>query len=55
MYTEDEAKTKWCPWSKGQYPRETCCKASECMRWGWVKGPTEGQPRKGYCGKLGKP
>ncbi len=30
---KEEAKKKWCPYAKGQYPRQTHCKASECMMW----------------------
>lgn len=58
--TEDEAKTKWCPfaraliWTTGpslnrydgdeNLERETCCLASACMAWRLFK---EGQ---GFCG-----
>lgn len=51
MYTEDEAKTKWCPQVRfhGNYehgggdnrPVEGCgvqCLGSGCMMWRWAKG-----------------
>ena len=31
--TEEEAKTKWCPYRKGQFPNETYCITSDCMAW----------------------
>jgi len=62
--TEDEAKTKWCPQAKGQYPSQTYCIASECMMWEWdmeFGEPTGAIQRKekstvnGYCGLSGQP
>jgi hypothetical protein len=29
------------------------CLASGCAAWRWMTGPTEGQPRQGYCGLAG--
>lgn len=55
MYTEEEAKEKWCPLlNPTGHPIIYRCNASECMAWRW--GVAEGDPRKvGYCGLAGKP
>jgi hypothetical protein len=39
MYTEDEAKTKWCPYVNAENspkkPEFFTCVASDCMMWKW--------------------
>lgn len=66
MYTEDEARKKWCPhavashndprrgFHKGQVSDDDCfiCIASECMAWRSVM-TMDGN--KGYCGLAGRP
>ena len=62
--TEDEAKTKWCPFASSRalsvettdgvrYTHlknlQLYCIASECMAWRWT------EDGKGYCGMAGKP
>lgn len=63
MYTEEEAKAKWCPLITYAIPsaREIRnpgssydeCLGSRCMAWRWIgsKGPEQ----QGYCGLAGKP
>jgi hypothetical protein len=58
MYTEAEAKTKWCPQMNSEEAFDlgethvNCC-ASHCMAWRWIgsKGPEQ----QGYCGLAGRP
>ena len=65
--TEDEAKEKWCPFTRyigtvDGSPKAisgdvTCCIASDCMAWRW--GHKDTMPAAdglhGYCGLSGKP
>jgi hypothetical protein len=49
--TEEQAKTKWCPFSRNFYnqgpynrtpwgiDKASMCIGSECMAWRWVKDP----------------
>lgn len=64
MYTEEEAKGKWCFQSMagGSYWKK--CVASECMAWRWIRGTElmalelvrkEDNLKVGYCGIAGKP
>ena len=60
MYTEEEAKVKWCFQSiaGGSYWKK--CVASGCMAWRWDEERSgvlkDGTYRKvGYCGIAGKP
>lgn len=69
MITEEEAKTKWCPFARlsemgGTYNRVgpaagLYCIASACMTWRWGINPGSEQypagTRIGYCGLAGKP
>ncbi len=68
MNTEDEAKTKWCPWqgpaNRDPYRAVTYnganCIASECMAWRVERGDAESDGAGnwlpvGYCGLAGKP
>lgn len=66
MYTEEEAKEKWCPMvrlhcvdshcadnrlaNNYELPDGTLCIASECMMWRWHSANKE----YGYCGLAGK-
>lgn len=63
MYTEEEAKTKWCPQMidhRGEFAGNDCI-ASRCMAWRWL--PRESRMvnddvvyvQVGYCGLAGKP
>ncbi len=63
--TEDEAKTKWCPFRDNRphwYPSDTpLCVASECMAWR-VSQPAKPETHtmsevkaRGHCGLAGKP
>jgi len=63
--TEDEAKTKWCPFRRGveQWPSGVTikigepCIASACMAWRWGQtageGPFSIDYGTGYCGLAG--
>ena len=55
--TEEEAKTKFCPFARNG--DEEDCLGSACMAWRWADrfGMTDGDPetRHGYCGLAGKP
>lgn len=46
MYTEEEAKTKWCPYNKGEMDSKLrtfqSCIALECMMWKWVTSFPDG-------------
>lgn len=54
MYTEDEAKGKWCPYAR--CPDDNTCVGSDCMMWRWVKAGSEvWLGEVGYCGLGGKP
>lgn len=60
--TEEEAKTKWCPFAR----IDICCIGSRCMAWRWEKAiesvslmcgvvVTRDSATDGYCGSVGKP
>ena len=66
MYSEKEAKQKWCPMMRSSATSSKIstniekdstwnvnCKASECMMWRWAVAPMEVQ--EGYCGLAGMP
>jgi hypothetical protein len=60
MYTEEEAKTKWCPMVRvredtpDEEMREAIrCEASQCMMWRWFENGT--RYSIGHCGLAGKP
>lgn len=53
ILTENQASTKWCPFSTPGYASD--CKASGCAAWRWYDGGSDEQPRRGYCGLAGKP
>jgi len=54
MYTEEEAKEKYCPfWASGDWT--TKCEASKCMMWRWYSQSEIDKPPKGYCDLAGKP
>ncbi len=68
--TEDEARTRWCPfaraWSGPGAPvalnrvddqgHTGChCLASRCMAWRWHISGYHGRLNSGYCGLAGKP
>lgn len=58
MYTEAEAKEKWCPQihdDTGRNPRifNVDCLGSRCMAWRWIGA--QGPEQQGYCGLAGKP
>jgi hypothetical protein len=63
MMTEEEAKTKWCPFMRTPHalgPTANRCIASECMAWRkWTPYYSTIEPYvdegKGYCGLAGKP
>ena len=70
MYTEDEAKTKWCPESRHDFDDHAGpgwnrpggnfhCLGSGCMMWRWAKGASVADgingKRPGYCGLAGDP
>ena len=68
--TEDQAKTKWCPFyratEKGMDNRlsvrngagEACCIGAACMAWRWDRSLTDTDSDKsftsGYCGLAGR-
>jgi hypothetical protein len=62
ILTEEQAKTKWCPYvrvSMGPNRNQKAethltCLASNCMAWRSVWSETAGDAR-GYCGAFGKP
>lgn len=59
MYTEEEAKKKFCPFAFNRTDGAIQCEASDCVVWRWSE-PSEifGVPnhdRRGYCGLAGKP
>lgn len=67
--TEDEAKTKWCPFARisdGEPPTSVNrpepygdvphCLGSGCMAWRWeVPDPATYKSAPGFCGLAGKP
>lgn len=58
MYTEEEAKNKWCPMAQIAAGAESAknanlCDASGCMMWRWEDAPMTSKPT-GYCGLAGK-
>jgi hypothetical protein len=68
IFTEEEAKTKWCPFARELYSRMgtfgpanrfrhhnegySRCIASQCMAWRWVDD--EPDIGVGFCGLAGK-
>ena len=61
-WTEEEAKTKWCPFAPTKFKEVTTdCIASRCMAWRWM--PDEIDPITGhsfavctgFCGLAGRP
>lgn len=64
--TEDEAKTKWCPFARvvdsarGTDGEGARCIGSACMAWRWLTSPEvvaayPGSVADGYCGLAGRP
>lgn len=58
MYTEAEAKEKWCPHMNSDDAIDNRgddmqCVASACMAWRWIGA--QGPEQQGYCGLAGKP
>lgn len=67
MFTEEEAKKKWCPMSRkesygvsgestGSYNRDdgnVDCIASDCMMWRWKEAAMD-VSGEGFCGLAGK-
>lgn len=68
--TEDEARKKWCPMSRTQFPPHAStgnrnfdgtltktdnCVGSACMMWRLVPRIYTQDPQHGYCGLAGKP
>jgi len=65
--TEDEAKTKWCPYSDVvpnqrtsgdvDFSQYCSCIASECMAWRetFLSDSQVPETKIGYCGLAGKP
>lgn len=56
ILTEEEAKKKWCPYSRVD-GGEGCCLAPDCAAWRWVYPPESNDAAHcvGYCGLAGKP
>ena len=55
MYTEEEAKKKWCPFQRIDYSNDPhmkvssgFCQASECMMWKWQSTYKDGNPQMEY-------
>ena len=71
LLTEDEAKTKWCPFVRasiyeaadndvsgnraGPLRESGGCIASACMAWRWGEPDLLDRPRRGFCGLSGRP
>ncbi len=66
VWTEEEAKTKWCPFAPTQFEEVTTdCIASRCMAWRWKarfgtdpvnpENCAQLEPTHGYCGLAGRP
>lgn len=62
MYTEKEAKSKWCPMAMAadhHSPKDTVCVGAICMMWRWddfqFNVEEENLDRRGHCGLGGKP
>jgi len=55
--TEDEAKSKWCPYKKETEFGSDRCIGSSCMMWQWVyyTERPDLENGHGYCGLAGKP
>lgn len=67
--TEEEAKTKWCPFARqdtrggvtsyggegsSTYPVKCMCIASACMAWRWEFKKADGTGTIGFCGLAGR-
>lgn len=57
--TEDEAKTKWCPFVRTGLTAGRYCIVSGCMMWRWDTYQTSHDPTtvgatSGFCGLAGK-
>ena len=58
--TEEEAKTKWCPFARNggeagcNRLQSTECLGSACMAWRWSEEFADADT-EGYCGLAGKP
>ena len=51
IYSEQEAKTKWCQMARHAGVKECSCLASACMMWVWDDGPG-GHPVKKDGGEI---